>query len=505
MTEEYKSLTEMQTWTLTTPPPNRKPVTCKWTYKIKRNQKGEIIRFKARLVARGFSQIQGLDYTDTSAPVARASTIRLFLAVAHHFDLILASSDISTAYLNGKLTDTIYMEQPPLFENENRALVCRLNRAIYGLKQSGLVWFECINKWLKENGWNPSETDRCLFTKRNENRVIFLILYVDDIAIASNNQEAVENFRAALGQRFKVKHDETFSGILGLHVQQDKEQGTLTISQQRFIEDTLKRFGMDDCNPVSTPCDTTLRLSKDMCAKTAADYASMKTKPYRALVGSLLYIATQTRPDILFATINVARYCEHPGPKHWGAAKRILRYLAGTKTLGLVFHRPQQEGPPNVVGYVDSDHAGDTDERRSVTGCVFAINGTAVHWISRYQKTIALSSAESEFVAASIAAQESRCLKQLLQAFWIDHRTTVLYQDNKSAIHMATNDTGRRTKHIDTRYKYVIEAVKNKDIDIRYVKSSDNQADILTKGLTKGPHQKLRDCILGTNQLGEEC
>ena len=331
MDEEYKSHMKMGTWKLTTLPPNRKAIGSKWTYRLKRDANGTITRYKARLVAQGFNQIEGVDYNEITAPVARSSTIRILMSITASMGLEAGSSDISTAYLNGNLKETIYMRQPTRFKQETKGgkeLVCELKKSIYGLKQSGREWYLTLDSWLKSIGMKKSKYDPCLYTHKKGKDFMHVAIYVDDIIYVSNSKDLIKEFRKNIDKKFEAKHDKELTEILGVKIQKNKQEGTVKMSQARYIDDILKRFGMENCKTAPTPATTSLNQIED----TTSEKIEV---PYRELVGALLYLAIQTRPDIAWAVAAVARHSEEPKQIHWSAAKRILRYLKGTRELGM--------------------------------------------------------------------------------------------------------------------------------------------------------------------------
>lgn len=326
MKEEYESLMENQTWTLETLPKDKKAVKSKWVFTTKENAEGEIIRFKARLVAKGYSQIEGIDFQETFAPVVRYQSIRILLSYAAHHELKISQLDAVTAFLNGRLDEEIFIEQPEGF-NDETGRHCKLIKALYGLKQSPRVWNQTINKTFIEMGLSRSKLDQCIYYRITGNEILIVAIYVDDILIFSNNEKADQQVKDKLKSNYKMKDLGEASSILGIRIRRNKDLHQITIDQASYTRRILQRFGMEDSNPVSTPIELGQKYSKDMCPQNEDEREQMKKIPYRQAIGSLLFLTMITRPDISFAVNVLSRFCEEPGPTHWNGIKRILRIL----------------------------------------------------------------------------------------------------------------------------------------------------------------------------------
>lgn len=361
MEDEMASHMANETWELTTPPPEKKSIKCKWVFKTKMNADGEAVRHKARLVVKGFSQKKGIDYEETFAPVVRYTSLRLLLALSAKHDWVIHQMDAVTAFLNGNLKEEIYMIQPDGFD-DNSGRVCKLKKSIYGLKQSSRVWNEKLNSVLLSFGLNRSEVDQCIYHAGTEDELLVVAIYVDDVLIFSKHLNKITKLKASLMKEFKMSDMGEITSILGMRVTRNDEG--IKIDQSAYITDVLKRFGMDTCNPISTPFDTNQKLTSDMCPKTEDERAEMSKVPYMQAVGCLLYAAQITRPDICFAVNVLSRYSTNPGKAHWTALKRVLRYLQGTKDKCLFFRKGSEE----ITGFCDADWAGDIDSRRSTPG-----------------------------------------------------------------------------------------------------------------------------------------
>jgi hypothetical protein len=337
---------------------------------------------------------------------------------------------------------------------------------LYGLKQSPRGWYSDINDFLLKNGFKKTQADSCIYTRRSDRGVTIIALYVDDLIIAGSNDKVIGEVKAELRKRYEMKDLGMLDWILGMEVVQDPSAKILRLNQTRYLQQLLNKHNMSDCEPARTPMDSRNRLSKSMCPTTEGEMLYMTSIPYREVVGSLLWLANGTRPDIAFAVNQVARYMESPGPEHWEAVLRILRYLKGTQHLGLVFdgsvtsqdtHGYFSYPKANAQVFVDADYGGNKDDRRSVTGYVFVLAGALVSWQSRSQTTVALSSMEAEYMAACAATQESLWLAMLLEQMRVEiPRPIILKEDNQACIDFSKNPGDhKRTKHIDCRYHFV--------------------------------------------------
>lgn len=482
---EFESLLENDTWDLVKLPKDRKPIGSRWVFKVKHHSDGEVERYKCRLVAKGYSQKYGADYDETFSPVVRFSSIRALLSFAVQNNMHVHQMDVVTAFLNGHLEEEIYMEQPDGYVKPGQEhLVCKLKKAIYGLKQSPRCWSKTFTEFMKDLGFNQSTSDPCVFVRARQELEI-LAVYVDDLILITESLQSMSELKVALKNRYKMKDMGELSYILGISVIQDKTNKCVYLHQKHYIEAVLQKYGMDKANPVTTPADANVKLQKN-------DGVSKPVNPgtYQSIVGSLLYAAMATRPDIAQAVSAVSKFNAEPNTAHMTAVKRILRYLKGTANLALKYQRSESE---TLVGFSDADWAGDQDDRRSTTGNVFLLSGGAVSWLSKKQNTVALSTAEAEYVALSQAAQECTWLTRLLSDLGMDVTPTVILEDNQGAIAIAKNPVDHsRTKHIDIRYHYIRECVQNGQIQLQYCPTDDMRADILTKPLPKQKFEYLR-------------
>jgi hypothetical protein len=490
MKREITSLKDNNVWDLVKLPRGGKVVGCKWVFKEKLGPNGQVARFKARLVAQGFSQRKGEDYEETFSPVVRMESVRSLLAFGAKNNMIIHQMDVETAFLNGNLTENVYMSQPEGFVVEGKEdHVCKLNKSIYGLKQSSRCWNVALHDHLCKIGLVQSLNDPCIYYSEDKTKIC--AVYVDDIILLADNELSMSNIKKEVSSKFIVKDLGELDYFLGIHVRNDVD--SIILSQSSYIERMLERFSMDQCKPVPTPVDPNVKLVK-------ADEESelVDVTLYQSAVGSLLYLSTRTRPDIAYAVGSVAKYCSKPTKEHWVAVKRIMRYLRGTISFGL--HYPKA-GAASLVGFSDSDWGGDQDDRRSTSGYVFMLGDCCISWKSKKQACVALSTAEAEYIALSGAGQECVWLKRLMGDLDVCTDNCILYEDNQSAIALTKNPQFHgRSKHIAIRYHYIRELVENRVLKVEYCSTSDMIADVFTKGLCRETFVKLRE-LLGVKPL----
>jgi transposase InsO family protein len=492
MQEEYKSLVKNKTWTLMTLPPGRSAIKCKWVFKIKRTTDGNIERYKARLVACGYSQKPGIDYKETFSPVVRLDSVRIILALVAKYDLELIHFDVKTAFLNGSITENIYMQQPEGFE-KGSALVCKLNRSLYGLKQASKVWNDCFVSFLKEFHLEPLQKDTCILVRKkpNDKARLIIAIYVDDGLACSDDVTLLDKVVKHLSERFDITVMEA-KCFVGLQIHRDRTRKTMFINQQHYIEQVVKMYHLEESKDVSTPLDNHQRL----CIQGTNDGLNREPtdKPYREVIGSLMYAMLGTRPDISFAVNVLARYCQAPRLAHWNAAKRVIQYLNTTKTLGIVYNKGSDN--KGLSCFVDSDFAADIDTRKSTTGALIMFDEGPIIWKTSKQSIVATSTTEAEFIAASVATKETLWAQQLLGELGEPQSVTDIYIDNQGAIKVILNNQVHpKTKHIDVKYMFLRDVAAQGLIRPVYVQTENQRADILTKALARGQFQKLRESI----------
>lgn len=479
---ELKSLEENDTWEIVSKPKDVKLLGTRWVFKIKDDPSG--VKYKARLVVRGFEQRQGIDFHDTYAPVARLPTIRMILALAVRFDLKIRHLDVTTAFLYGKLDEEVYLKTPDGVDiGENQTL--KLKRSLYGLRQSPKCWNNRFHEFVITLGFKQSKSEYCLYTKHENESLLYLVLYVDDVLLATNDEKLMSDVIEKLSDEFKMKDLGVVKRFMGINIEIDS--GTITLDQTHYVQRILEKFGMTDCKPIKTPIEPNLHLERGSSEPT--------DKPYRELIGSLMFLTLGTRPDLSFATSYLSRYQEGATEEHFNYLKRVLRYLRGTSELKLVYKSNENSQP--ISSYVDSDYAGSIEDRKSTTGFIVMVYNCPIMWASKKQPIVSLSSTEAEFVAANYAACEVIWLRKIFKDLSIEiPEPTVLYEDNQGAIAMSKNSETRRTKHMDVRYNFLRECVQDEVITLKYVQTNHQLADLMTKGLPRDRFEMLRKAVL---------
>ncbi|KAL0270634.1 UNVERIFIED_CONTAM: hypothetical protein PYX00_007980 [Menopon gallinae] len=462
-------------------------------------------KYKARLVARGHTQRPGIDYDEIFAPVARYELIRTLLAIAVNEQMYVHQLDVVSAYTQGFLSDEVYMEQPEAFvDKKNKDHVCKLVRPLYGLKQSGREWYKRINDYLVNKGGMNAEGDPCIYVfGTNENRVILLIC-VDDILLASKSLEEMNEIKELLKREFEITDLGPINTILGINIKRDSDTGNMTLTQRNYIEELIKKFGMENAKEIGTPMELNVKVSKEMSPKDENEREEMKHKPYRELIGCLVYLSKATRPDIAFAAMTLGRYCNDPGKEHWTLAKRVLRYLKATPELGIKYSRNVKQ----LEAFTDSDWAGNVDDRRSCSGNVLMLAGGPISWMSKLQSSVSLSTMEAEYVAIREVTKEvvyvSRLINHMLFRHYVKEPISV-YCDNQSAIELSKNPVfHKRSKHIDIAYHYARELVEKGKIELKYLRTDEMIADVFTKPLSKVKHNKFVKMLMDNRARSEE-
>jgi transposase InsO family protein len=486
MKEEFTSLQDNKTWTLVDRPADRRVLPGKWVYKHKRGSRGEIIRYKARWVIRGDQQREGIDFNETFATVVKPMSYKLIFAIAAALDWEIDQMDVKTAFLYGKVEETVYMEQPTGLE-DGSTKVCKLDRALYGLKQAPRVWYETLAEFLRELGFSPLDTDHSVFHKKG----VIIAIYVDDLLITGRDRKEIDLLKEALSRRFQMSDLGAVSYYLGMTITRDRSNRTLRLGQRSYITRMIRDFGMELSKEAPTPMDT----ASSNLVPAPKDYSAspQDIKEYQRLIGSLMYAMLGSRPDIAFAVSMVSRFASNPMPEHITAAKRILRYLKKTIDFELTYRGDLTA----LTGYSDADWAGDKDTRRSTGGFVFNVGSGIVSWSSKRQATVALSSCESEIMAETQAAKEaiwlSNFLSEILQQKQV---AVVIHCDNQGAIALAKNDQFHaKSKHIHIREKWVQEAVAADRVQLEYIPTNLQLADGLTKPLPKDKFEFFRSSI----------
>ncbi|KAG7584130.1 Reverse transcriptase RNA-dependent DNA polymerase [Arabidopsis suecica] len=483
-------------------PEDVRPVGYKWVFVRKRNEENEITRYKARLVAQGFSQRPGIDYEETYSPVMDAITFRFLMSLAADENLEMRLMDVVTAYLYGSLDTDIYMRVPDGF-NMPEALkskpkelyAIKLQRSLYGLKQSGRMWYNRLSEHLTKEGYVNDPICPCVFIKKTNSGFVIIAVYVDDLNIIGTQAE-IQKATNYLKGEFEMKDLGQTKFCLGLQI--EHTQKGIFVHQSTYNKRVLKRFNMDKATPLSTPMVVrSLNVESDPFRPPEENEEILGPEvPYLSAIGALMYLANCTRPDISFSVNLLARFSSSPTRRHWNGIKHVFRYLQGTIDLGLFY-------PKNIngqmIGFADAGYLSDPHKARSQIGYVFTIGGTAISWRSQKQTLVATSSNHAEIIALHEASRECVWLRsisrhiQTSSGISLNTEPTILYEDNAACVAQTKEGyiKNDRTKHIPPKFfSYTKELVKNKDIEVRYVRSSENSADLFTKSLPTSMFRK---------------
>ena len=482
--EEMRALEKNGTWEVVPKPKDKVPVGCRWVFTIKYKADGEIERYKARLVAKGYAQTYGIDYQETFAPVAKMNTVRVLLSLAANQDWPLQQLDVKNAFLNGDLKEEVYMELPPGFENRNmEGQVCKLRKSLYGLKQAPRAWFDKFTKALRQQEYVQAHSDHTLFFRHRNGKITILIVYVDDIILTGDDSEEIERLKRNLALEFEMKDLGKLRYFLGMEVARNKTG--ISVSQRKYVIDLLQETGMLGCKPVDTPMDPNVKLELN------GNGTPVDKGRYQRLVGKLIYLS-HTRPDIAFSVSCVSQFMHSPSEEHMDAVYRILRYLKGIPGKGLFFKKNENRG---IEVFTDADWAGSINDRRSTSGYCSFVWGNLVTWRSKKQTVVARSSAEAELRSAAHGVCEALWLKMLLEELKVSVTAPLkIFCDNKAAINISHNPLHHdRTKHIEVDRHFIKEKIEEGTICVVYVPTSEQTADILTKGLFRPTFEKLVD------------
>lgn len=458
-------------------PHGRKPIGSRWVFVIKSDG-----RFRARLVAKGFSQVSGIDYFDIYAPTLRMDSLRILLAISAFRDWEIHQIDVETAYLEGDLNEEIFMKCPEGMKGTNYVQVVK---SLYGLKQSGRAWNEKLDSKLTSLNFRKSQYDRCIYIHTDLQVVVGV--YVDDLVVCGKILNQVISFKENLSSFFPIKDLGELKTIIGWRIVRDRKNRTLKISQSHYLRDKVQSYGLNDARTHNSPLN-----GYDGILPAKDDEQLADESAYASAIGSLGYAANSTRPDISFATSQLGSFNSSPVIRHWNTVCRVLRYIKGSENFcikycfGPISQTLDQEH--KAVMYSDSDFASDVTTRRSVSGYILMIGGGPVCWQSRRQKSISTSTAEAEYVALFEASKQAiwvhgflsdlRVAKEL-----IDENGLLTFTDNQSALAIAKGANSTKTKHIDIAYHFVRDCVNKGTINIKYIPTTQMLADILTKPL----------------------
>jgi hypothetical protein len=478
----------------------------RWVLKKKVDETGELARFKARVTPKGFMQKHGESYFDVYARTGGYPTLRAQLSLTAKLGHNLYQLDVPTAFLNADVDEAVYMELPDGYEQEG--MVCMLLKSLYGLKQAPRNWYLLISGFITTDlGFTPCVSDPCLFWKRTRTgRLMLLYLFVDDMQASVHPADENEwnELKGKLVARFNTKDMGESKWILGMHITRDWRAGTITLDQELYVTKALEKYGLSECKSAITP---------EVVGAAHQEPNEQLDRPtdrqlYMQKTGTIAYAATGTRLDLAHTVHRLASRMLEPTERDMQAADRALRYLAGTKTVGLVFgsrngarsadSRPQAHLEVEASAYADADWANDRGDRKSITGWVAMINGDPIGWSSKKQRVVALSTCEAELYAEAAVIQQVLWLRGLLGELGIGARAgSVVHGDNQSAIAVSKNGVkGERTKHVDVKYHFITDTLERGDVQLKWVPTTEQQADIFTKALPAQPFLQLRKLLM---------
>lgn len=483
MTNEVNSLKQNKTWKLVDPPKDRRILSGKWVFKIKRGPYGEVVRYKCRWVVRGFTQEEGIDYDETFASVVKPISYKALLAIAAALDLEIEQMDIKTAFLYGDIDHEIYVEQPHHM-TDGTTKVCKLRKALYGLKQAPRIWYQTLTNFLRNLGFEPINADLGIFVRSG----VYIAIYVDDLLVIGPSIAEIKKIKRSLRNRFQMTDLGPCSYYLGMSIRRDRQNRIIYLSQEAYIHKILHQFGMDNCAPVSTPIETS------PLPENKPEYICPTDQKieYQRIVGSLMYVMLGTRGDIAYAVSMASRYLANPGPQHVKLVRRVLRYLKRTMDLRLTYKGHVQM----LNGFTDADWGGCRNTRRSTAGYLFNIGSGAISWQSKRQSVVALSTCEAEFLGQTQAKKEAIWLRRLLNELNVGQgkTATIICGDNQGAIALSSNPQYHsRTKHMDIQRKWQGEVQGTGTVELKYVPTAEQIADDLTKPLARDRFEWFRN------------
>lgn len=485
MQEELKSMETNKTWELVPLPKGKKAIGTRWVFKIKRDENGKISRYRARLVAQGYSQKYGEDYDEVFAPTARITTFRMLLSIAAHFNMQVKHYDVKTAFLNGEIEEEIYLKQPPGFEVGDEA--CHLFKCIYGLKQAARCWNKTLIDILLKLGFKQSRIDPCLFTYEKSNERFYILVHVDDYLMICKNEKLINEVAKEIRSKIEITDLGDVKHFLGIKVERDKN-GDFFINQQAYIEKIVCQAGLTDAKVSKVPLDPGYDKLSD-------DEIMESNKLYQKLIGLVLYVSTNSRPDISAAVSILSQKITAPTKTDFNELKRVIRYLNGTKAEKLRISCRTNE--LEIIAYSDANWAENRTDRKSNTGYLIKFGGGTVSWASRKQSCVALSTCESEYIALAETSQEVIWLRNLCKDLACPQNHPVMInEDNQSCLKLVENQKfSNRTKHIDTKYHFIRDLKAKDVIKLQYCQTDLNVADLLTKPLGATKIQQFKEAI----------
>jgi hypothetical protein len=411
-------------------------------------------------------------------------SFRIIMALVAHYDLELNQMDVKTAFLNGNLQKNIYMAQPAGLTVEGKEhMGCKLKKSLYGLKQASRQWYIKFDEVITSFDFTENKVDNYIYVKFKGKDFTILVLYVDDILLASSDKNMLYEIKSFLSSNFDMKDLGDASYVLGIEIHRDRTKGVLGLSQKSYIDRVLKRYNMYKCSAMPAPVVKGDMLGTFQCLNNKYESDQMKSIPYASAVGSLMYAQVCTRPDIAFITGLLARFQTNPGLKHWEAIKKVLRYLRGTKNIMLTYRKSNEL---KFVGYADADFTGG-DLMKSTSGYIFTLAGGAISWKSYKQTITALSIMQAEFLSCYMAVGQTVWLKNFIPRLRVVDsilRPLTIYCDNKSVVFFSSNNKSSDVgKHIDIKYFVVKDRVQDQAVEIEHISTKKILTDPLTKSL----------------------
>ena len=483
-------------------------LTSKFVFKRKRDNNGKVVRHKVRLAVRGFTQRAGVDFDETYSPTMAYESVRILCAVAAAMDLELDMLDVKTAYLHAPLDRPQFMLVPQGFTGVTQGAILQLDRALYGLHQSGRLWNRMLDSAIKKLGYSVTTSDACVYTKRaRSGRQLTLGVFVDDIPFMyhSGDTDEMQADKRKLMESFQITDLGPIKQILGMSVHRDRKAGTLTLGQEAYIRRVCEKYGITEKTTILTPEFSSVPSSPVAVASFAAQAQLEEAELEQHItlsnfstgVGLIGFAANSTRPDVAHSYNTLARCQLNPTEQDLKHLHRTLRYLLCSAPLGLQYHRV---GKVTLTAFSDADWAGDRTDCKSTTGIVLKIAGAAVAWRSCKQTTTAQSSSESEYVAGSECVRSVAGVRPFLaQLDFAQPLATPVFLDNETAIRMASEEgNAARRKHIDVKYHFIREHVQDlHTVELEWVPTESQEADIMTKPVARKLFLKLRDLVMG--------
>ena len=512
--KELNNMAKHDVWEEVVPTGKERIMNLILRFEKKRDANGIVRKYKVRMCADGRSQEAGIDFDKTFAPTIPAAVMRMMMAIIVEADLETLQFDVSGAFLNALQDKDLHVRCPPGFKRKIPGSILRLKRALYGQKQSAMLWHATLKAELEKLGYRECRTAKCLFVRAGpDGEPDFMLIHVDDGIVTGSNKKALNEVMTQLAKRFDLTQGE-MDFYLGNKIDRDRREGTIKMSAPAYISELLKKFKMDECNPKHQPACSTVNLEKNTGDK--------RQCPFMEIVGALLHLQGQTRPDITQATCRLARYMQNPSNAHWTAVKHTLAYLKGSKQAGIIFRKSKRwkledstldrlkRSVLNV--YSDSDYATDRNGRKSCTGTVIYLNDNLIHWFSKKQKVTAQSSCEAELIAATDATKMAMYLRKVLAEVIflaegkdnseisdsdIKAKVVNVYSDSQAMISAVQNgDFTGKLKHIDTRFYYMADVLQAGKINLTHVPGKENPADLFTKPVSKMVWNHLIDRVI---------